>query len=71
MYPKHAVGVSSCITPNIHKDGVNSCRGEVYHQLRPGEKSKPVPNMDDPSYSHVHLATTVEEPPEAAKKPVK
>ena len=29
-------------------------------QLRHGEKSKPVPNMDDPTYSHVHIEPEVE-----------
>ncbi len=28
----------------------------VYSQLRPGEKSRPVPNMTDSNYSHVDVS---------------
>ncbi len=27
--------------------------GDPYEQLRPGEKSRPVPNLTDTSYSHI------------------
>ncbi len=27
--------------------------GDPYEQLRPGEKSRPVPNLTDPSYTHI------------------